>query len=60
MQEAILDAYAAAHASGGYDVSCYMMENESEYWAEGTQAWFDATVREGEQDACLQLMTWVL
>ena len=43
-------AYEAARASGGYDLSCYMMANESEYWAEGTQAWFDATVREG---ACL-------
>lgn len=43
-----MDAYQAAHASGRYDLSCYMMENESEYWAEGTQAWFDATVREGE------------
>jgi hypothetical protein len=31
-----------------YDLSCYMMDNASEYWAEGTQAWFDATVREGE------------
>ena len=23
----------------------YMMENADEYWAEGTQSWFDATVR---------------
>ncbi|EFN55802.1 hypothetical protein CHLNCDRAFT_145288 [Chlorella variabilis] len=46
LQESIVDAYQAAHASGRYDLSCYMMENESEYWAEGTQAWFDATVRE--------------
>jgi hypothetical protein len=21
------------------------MENEEEYWAEGTQAWFEATIR---------------
>jgi len=24
------------------------MMNEEEYWAEGSQAWFEATVREGE------------
>lgn len=32
----------------GYDPACYMMANECEYWAEGSQAWFNATVREGE------------
>ncbi len=32
----------------GYDPACYMMANECEYWAEGSQAWFDATLREGE------------
>jgi hypothetical protein len=24
---------------------CYMMFNAEEYWAEGCQSWFDATVR---------------
>lgn len=24
---------------------CYMLENADEYWAEGSQAWFGATVR---------------
>lgn len=24
---------------------CYMMSNAEEYWAEGCQSWFDATVR---------------
>jgi hypothetical protein len=24
---------------------CYMMDNADEYWAEGCQSWFDATVR---------------
>lgn len=47
LQEEIVAAYEAAAASGAYDSSCYMMANASEYWAEGTQAWFDATVREG-------------
>jgi hypothetical protein len=27
-----------------------MMENEDEYWAEGCQSWFDATVREDVND----------
>ncbi|KAI7837512.1 hypothetical protein COHA_008648 [Chlorella ohadii] len=39
-------AYQAAQAAGSYDPSCYMMANASEYWAEGSQAWFEATVRE--------------
>eukprot|EP00967_Tisochrysis_lutea_P157827 scaffold321232_cov17-Tisochrysis_lutea.AAC.1 len=26
---------------------CYAMENADEYWAEGTQAWFEATTRTG-------------
>jgi hypothetical protein len=30
LQGAIKEAYQAAHASGRYDTSCYMMENESE------------------------------
>jgi hypothetical protein len=25
--------------------ACYMMENVDEYWAEGCQSWFDATIR---------------
>ena len=50
-QVKITEAYKHAKRSGGYDLSCYMMSNESEYWAEGTQAWFDATVREGERAA---------
>lgn len=33
----------------GYDPACYMMANECEYWAEGSQAWFDATVRKGKR-----------
>lgn len=28
-----------------YNPAAYDMVNEDEYWAEGTQAWFDATVR---------------
>ncbi|PNW85651.1 hypothetical protein CHLRE_03g196500v5 [Chlamydomonas reinhardtii] len=37
--------YDAAYAAGVYDKSAYIMENEDEYWAEGTQAWFNATIR---------------
>lgn len=29
-----------------------MMANASEYWAEGSQAWFEATVRDGELHDC--------
>lgn len=47
-QEEIAAAYQAAKASGGYNPDCYMISNSSEYWAEGSQAWFEATVREGE------------
>lgn len=47
-QDEIAAAYQAAKAGGGYDPGCYMMANSSEYWAEGSQAWFEATVREGE------------
>lgn len=40
---------SAAHADALrrrlYPSSCYMGSNADEYWAEGTQAWFDATVR---------------
>ncbi|PSC70665.1 hypothetical protein C2E20_5933 [Micractinium conductrix] len=39
-------ALVAGEEWAGYDPDCYMMANECEYWAEGTQAWFDATVRE--------------
>ena len=38
-----------------YDLECYMMENPSEYFAEGTQSWFDATARTGACCACLCL-----
>uniref|UniRef100_A0A7S0WVU0 von Hippel-Lindau disease tumour suppressor beta domain-containing protein n=1 Tax=Chlamydomonas leiostraca TaxID=1034604 RepID=A0A7S0WVU0_9CHLO len=37
--------YARARESGVYERGIYAMENADEYWAEGTQAWFDATIR---------------
>ena len=40
-------AYKFARKRELYDKDCYMASNESEYWAEGTQSWFDATVRCG-------------
>ena len=40
-------AYLHATKEGLYDRDCYMASNESEYWAEGSQSWFDATVRCG-------------
>lgn len=46
MRERIQRADEAAHASGKLDCSSYMMQNAEEYWAEGTQGWFHASVRE--------------
>ena len=38
--------YRSALATGGHgNAHSYMMSNEEEYWAEMSQAWFDATVR---------------
>ena len=42
-------AYHSARRRRLYDKRCYMISNESEYWAEGCQSWFDATVRCGER-----------
>lgn len=42
---AVHDAYKAARAANLYDSACYMASNADEYWAEGAQAWFDATLR---------------
>ena len=41
-------AYGEAKAAGLYQSHIYMMANADEYWAEATQAWFDATVRTGQ------------
>ena len=38
-------AHADALTRRLYPSSCYMASNPDEYWAEGTQSWFDATVR---------------
>lgn len=46
VRAAIADAYEAARRDGLYgDQACYAMSNYEEYWAEGVQAWFDASVR---------------
>ncbi len=42
---AVEAAYRNAIGRGLYPARIYMMANSSEYWAEGTQAWFDATIR---------------
>lgn len=38
-------AYKAAMDKKLYNPSSYLASNEDEYWAEATQAWFEATVR---------------
>jgi hypothetical protein len=42
---AIRRAYANAVSKGLYPSGIYMMANAQEYWAEGTQTWFEVTVR---------------
>ncbi len=42
---AVEAAYRNARDRGLYPAGIYMMANSAEYWAEGTQAWFDATIR---------------
>jgi hypothetical protein len=44
-QDKINRAYASAKSSRLYDPKIYMMATAQEYWAEGTQAWFDKSVR---------------
>ena len=48
-RQAVISAYFNARSSQLYKSSIYMMANADEYWAEGTQAWFEATVRVGRQ-----------
>jgi hypothetical protein len=38
-------AYQTAMEKNLYNPSSYLASNEDEYWAEATQAWFEATVR---------------
>lgn len=47
-RQAVISAYFNARSSQLYHSSIYMMANADEYWAEGAQAWFEATVRTGE------------
>ena len=44
-RELVRSAHSDALRRGLYPRDCYMGSNEDEYWAEGTQAWFDASVR---------------
>ena len=46
-RQAVISAYFNARSSQLYKPSIYMMANADEYWAEGAQAWFEATVRIG-------------
>ena len=47
-RQAVISAYFNARSSQLYKPGVYMMANADEYWAEGAQAWFEATVRIGE------------
>ena len=50
-RQAVISAYFNARSSQLYHSNVYMMANADEYWAEGAQAWFEATVRTGD---CIQ------
>ena len=51
-RQAVISAYFNARSSQLYKPSIYMMSNADEYWAEGAQAWFGATVRTGQRPKC--------
>lgn len=42
---AVEAAFRNAVSKGLYPTGIYMMANSEEYWAEGTQVWFEATIR---------------
>lgn len=44
-QAMIRRCHAEAVSRGLYSPGCYMASCPEEYWAEGTQSWFDATAR---------------
>eukprot|EP00030_Apusomonadida_sp_AF-17_P002799 a341840_7.p1 GENE.a341840_7~~a341840_7.p1 ORF type:complete len:375 (+),score=92.18 a341840_7:42-1127(+) len=50
IRAAIKAAFLAARRARSYTPGIYMMANEEEYWAEGVQAWFDASVRTDVND----------
>lgn len=45
MQAEVKQLHSNACASGRWDNSSYIMSNAQEFFAEATQAWFEATVR---------------
>jgi hypothetical protein len=45
LQKEIHRLYAQARQRKTYKLDVYLMKNADEYWAEATQAWFEATVR---------------
>ena len=44
------DCYEKAKSKNMYSAGIYMIENADEYWAEGVQSWFDATIRTDVND----------
>lgn len=44
-RQAVISAYFNARSSQLYKPNIYMLANADEYWAEGTQSWFEATTR---------------
>jgi hypothetical protein len=45
VQKEVETCYDNIMAKGVYDKDAYIAKNKDEYWAESTQAWFEATVR---------------
>ena len=45
LQDEVTRCYDSAMRQGLYDKQAYIAKNKAEYWAEASQAWFEATVR---------------
>ncbi|GAX80570.1 hypothetical protein CEUSTIGMA_g8007.t1 [Chlamydomonas eustigma] len=49
-QQAIHNCYVKARDNSMYTSGIYMISNADEYWAEGCQSWFEATIRTDVND----------
>lgn len=48
-RQAVLGAYFNARANQLYRKDAYILASADEYWAEGAQSWFEATIRKGNE-----------
>lgn len=57
-RQAVISAYFNARARQLYRGACDMMTCADEYWAYGTQAWFEATLRTGTTSLDTSSVLW--